>query len=196
MTNPNASRSTVRASLALVTMLVLGTLGACASTGPRSTRATADDFDQLTTAIAQSLAASEFLKDRTPASEPMRIAIERATNLSTDLIPQSEQWWLMQRIRSSLPLRALSRDRAISFVIPAEQAEHLKQAGFELAGAVDQRAPTHVMAATIRSITRTADDHRTDLYAADYTITDLAAGEVVWTGSFVFKRAAVGKAWD
>lgn len=196
MIHAHASRSVLRTCPGVLAMLIIGVLGACAATGPRSTRATADDFDQLTTAIARSLASSDFLKDRTPTSEPMRIAIERVTNLSSDLIPQSEQWWLMQRIRSSLPLLALSKDRAISFVIPAEQAGHLRDRGVELADAVDGRDPTHVMAATIRSITRTSDDHRTDLYAADYTITDLATGEVAWSGSFVFKRAAVGKAWD
>lgn len=185
-----------RVAWAIVPVALWAMLGACAAAGPQSTRATADDLDQLTIEIAASLLASDFLANRSPTSPPIRIAIERVTNLSSDLIPESEQWWLMQRIRSSVSLQSLSGDKAIRFVIPAEHLAELRNRGGELVEAAHERDPTHTMSATIRSITRMANGHRTDLYATEYQITDLTTGEPVWTDSFIFKRAAFGRAWD
>lgn len=169
----------------------------CASAPGRasSTRLTADDLQQITAEMAARLRTSEFLAGRTPESPPIAVAIQRVTNLSSDLIPVSEQWWLMERVRSSLPIVELGRARSFVFLIPAERLEELRALGFE-AGVGSERAPTHVMDAVFRSVTRSAAAHRTDLYVCEYRITDLASGELAWADSFEFKRAAFGRSWD
>ncbi|MCA9273404.1 MAG: hypothetical protein KDA31_10185 [Phycisphaerales bacterium] len=172
-------------------------LPACASApgGASSTRLTVDDIEEITTQMSAKLRASEFLAARGADSAPMTIAIQRVTNLSSDVIPVSEQWYLMDRVRNSLPIIELGRDRNLAFVIPAERLEELRALGFD-AGAAANRAPTHVMDAVFRSATRSGQAHRTDFYLCEYRITDLETGALAWADSFEIKRAAFGRSWD
>lgn len=172
-------------------------LPACASApgGRSSTRLTADDLQVITSEMADKLRSSDFLNARTPDSPPIGIAIQRVTNLSSDMIPISEQWWLMERVRNDLPIVQLGQERNLRFIVPAEQIENLRQLGFE-PGAFEGRQPTHVMDAVFRSVTRSGDNARTDLYMCEYRITSLATGELAWADSFEFKRAAFGRSWD
>lgn len=188
------TRATV-AMLALCALVPL--LGACASAPGRasSTRLTADDLQEITAQMADKLRASDFLSDRTPESAPIGVAIQRVTNLSSDVIPISEQWWLMERVRNSLPITRLGQERNLAFIMPAERLEELRALGFET-GLMEGRQPTHVMDAVFRSVTRSADAHRTDLYMCEYRITRLDTGELAWADSFEFKRAAFGRSWD
>lgn len=185
------------AVVAIVAAAIPAGPAGCASApgGRSSTRLTADDLHEIASQMASRLRASEFLAGRGPDSEPMTIAIQRLTNLSSDVIPVGEQWWLMERVRAALPIVALGRERAIAFVIPAERAADLRMAGHEPA-ILSERAPTHTMDAVFRSVTRSGGDHRTDLYMCEYRITDLATGELAWADSFEFKRAAFGRSWD
>jgi hypothetical protein len=197
---PRATPPSGRWSLTIAIALGLG-LGAtatgCASApgGPSSTRLTADDLREITAQMATKLRASDFLGTRTPDSPPITVAIQRVSNLSSDVIPVSEQWWLMERVRNSLPIVELGKDRNFAFLIPAERLEELRALGFE-AGVGSQRNPTHVMDAVFRSVTRSADAARTDLYMCEYRITDITSGELAWADSFEFKRAAFGRSWD
>ena len=175
-------------------------LGACASPGA-STRLTLGDVEGLTASIGADLAASDVLAGRTPDSPKMVVAMDRAENLSSDIIPVSELWWLVERVRAALDGSALARERAVVFVIPAERAASIRaraeREGDELGAAfAEDRRPTHAMRATIRSVTRSGGADRTDLYAADYGLTDLATGETVWSASYLLKRTASGRAWD
>ncbi len=169
----------------------------CASApgGASSTRLTVDDLREITAQMAAKLRDSDFLVSRTPESEPITVAIQRVTNMSSDLIPQSEQWWLMERVRNSLPIIELGKQRNLAFLIPAERVEELRQLGFE-PGLMSERRPTHVMDAVFRSVTRSGGAARTDLYMCEYRITGIDTGELVWADSFEFKRAAFGRSWD
>lgn len=171
-------------------------LGGCATGSVRSTRLAAEDFADVAAAVAAQLAASEALRDRSPDDEPWIIAIDRVENLSSDVIAVSEQWWLMARLRASLPIQTLSRQRAIRFVIPAEHLARLRERDPELAEAASDRAATHRMGAVFRSVTRFGQGGRTDLYRVDFDLVDLSDGALEWSGSYEFKRLAFGRGWD
>ncbi len=182
--------------LAALSLGVAATMGACAST-QKSTRLTTDDVKELSVQIAASLAASDFLRERSPSSERLVVAIDRVENLSSDVVPVSEQWYLMERIRASTPIGSLGSQRNVAFVIPAAQLRQLKErVGAEAALAGAGRSPTHAMRGVLRSVTRSAGVDRTDLYSFETRVLDLASGNVIWSDSFEIKRAAVGKQYD
>jgi outer membrane murein-binding lipoprotein Lpp len=181
---------------AIVVLMALGLLAGCASTQTGSTRLTASDFADLAAAVAAELEASDAIAERSSADEPWIVAMDRVENLSGDFIPVSEQWWLMEKVRSALPMRAIGERYAIRFVIPVERLRELQALSPELAGAGSERAPTHALRAVIRSVERTGGGGRTDMYAADFQLVDLSSGEVVWSGRGEIKRVAFGRVWD
>jgi hypothetical protein len=174
-----------------VSLLVSG----CAA-ARQSTALTLDDMEVTAAELKTKLLDSNFMKGRGPDSPPIVIAIQKPQNLSRDIIPESEEWMLMQRIRQAAPIHELRQQKAIMFVIPAEQVSSGIDKGAFYQGDMDQRKPTHVMTATIRSATRQAQQHRTDLYQMELVIVELAGGEVVFQNSVEFKRVATGKAYD
>jgi hypothetical protein len=178
----------------LIAMLAAAAVFGCAA--KQSTRISVADLEETTAAVANKLRASDLLAQRTPDSPPMIVAIHKVENLTSDIIPEGDRWWMMQRVRASQPILTLSRDKNLRFVIPAE---HL-QAGIDRGNLEDDfakdRKPTHEMSATFLSATRAAGKHRTDAYLCEYRITDLASGSLVWTEIFEFKRAAFGKGYD
>lgn len=176
--------------------LALGAgLGGCAAP-PRTTAITVGDIQEVASEMAAKLAASDFLKDRGPDSPRMVIAIQKVENLTMDLIPESDRWYLMDKVRSSFSLQELSKQRNIAFVIPAEKLRAAREKGTLEGDFAAERAPTHEMTATFRSVTRAAALNRTDLYLCEYRITDLATGALDWSDAFEFKRAALGRAYD
>ena len=175
--------------------LGLAAVGGCAAPA-RTTTMTAQDLEETTAEMAARLRASDLLVNRTPDSPRMVIAINKVQNLSSDLIPEGEQWWLMERVRTSLPVVELGKQRNVAFVIPAEHLRGGQSRGTLDAEFASGRRPTHEMSATFRSGTRSAGKHRTDAYLVEYRITDLETGELAWVDTFEFKRAAVGLAYD
>jgi hypothetical protein len=184
-------------ALRLTAILLAATLVGCATA--RSTRVTVEDFSEMSNAMAQSLARSPWLDQRNPASEPITVSIEKVQNLSSDVMTQSEQWYVIQKLRSSLPITALWDQKAVRFVIPPEKQQLVRQDAALAPDAADygsQRRPTHLMSATFRSITRADATNRTDLYYCEFEILDLATRLPVWTDKFEFKRAAAGHVLD
>lgn len=171
-------------------------LGGCESGQVRTTRLAADDFADVANAVAAQLTASAALADRRPENPVWIVAIDRVENLSSDVIPVSEQWWLMAKLRASLPMRTLSQAKAVRFVIPAEHLKEVRARDPELAEAAPERAPTHRMGAVFRSVTRMGENGRTDLYRVDFDLVNLSDGELEWSGSYEFKRLAFGRSWD
>jgi len=171
----------------------------CATTGPQSTRMTADDFDAMIADMAAAFAQSEVVAGRTPNSPRWIITINKVQNLTSDAMTDAEQWAIMARLRSATPIRALWDQKNIRFVIPARRVQKMRDNPQLLS--VDQsfgskRRPTHEMSATFRSITRATATDRTELYYCEFEILDLAAGEPVWTDKFEYKRVAHGQVWD
>lgn len=188
------TRTVTLLALLAASACALSTLGGCAA--KQTTRIRVVDLEETTTVIADKLRASDFLAERSPASPQMVIAIQKVENLTTDLLPESDRWWMMQRVRASQPILALSRDRNIRFVIPAEHLREGMDRGNFDADFAANRSPTHEMTATFLSATRSAGKDRTDAYMCEYRVTDLSSGSLVWTEVFEFKRAAFGKGYD
>jgi len=195
----DATRIRWRASLLTLTMLVLT---ACA-TG-ESTRLRAEDMEDATQEMAQSLATSSFLVERTPESPPVYLVINKVENLTSDLIPPAEQWMLMARLESSLPIINLGKRKNVRFLLPPEQYDTLKRAGYT--GVLDPKPPTatHVMSAVFRDSSRLVRDKESDslvnrranYYLMQYTIHNVQTRQIEWTGQFEFKREAKGLAVD
>jgi hypothetical protein len=180
---------------AFLLLLPLPLLTACSS-GPKTTVLTTGDLDATTADMAAKLASSKFLAARNAESPKMTIAISKVENLSSDIISEGEEWMLVQKVRDSLALVELGKQRNIAFVIPAEHLKAGQARGNLDADFAKGRKPTHEMDATFRSATRSKGTDRTDAYLVEYRITTLATGELVWDESFEFKRVAKGLSYD
>ena len=183
----------------LVLSLCLLTLTGCA-TAPQSSRMTTEDFTDMSEAMAQSLARSSALRDRTPQSEPWVISIDRVQNLTKDIITESERWYVIQRLRSSLPIRAMSQQKNITFIMPKERLDALRSNPkidvSDDANLGSQRTPTHQMTGKFIGSERATSLQRTDSYFCEFEIMNLATGVPEWTDKFEYKRDAVGHVWD
>ncbi len=169
---------------------------------PNSSRLTQGDLDATVNAMAASLAASDFLAGRNATSSPIVIVTNRVQNLTDDIIPVAEQWMLIARVQTTLPIRVMGDQKNIRFVIPPERYEQLLAHGFS-EDASKGLEPTHVMAATFLSARRAGaknknglTDSRLNYYYLEYSIFDLSGREILWSDAFEFKRSAFGKVID
>ena len=190
----------VRGVFAVLLLATLLAPAGCGASGGTSTRMTADDLHELAAQMAQKLAASDALKQRGPDSEPWVVSFDKALNLSSDLITDSERWYVVHKVQSSLPLQALSQQKNLTFVMPAERLRALRRdPNLDIAADPNfgaQRRPTHQMTATFRSITRADALNRTEAYYIEFELLDLRSGEPEWIDKFEYKRAATGHIWD
>ena len=190
----------LRQALSIMAIILVTVLGSFGCAGPaRTTRLTVDDLNAISTEIAQQLAAADVFASRSPESPRWVIAIRKVENLTSDVMGQAERWYIMERIRAQTPVAALWRERNMRFVIPEEQRRAVRERfeiQLEAPGFGDERAPTHVMEGTFRSVTRAVSRGRTELYYFEATLLDLATGQPVWSGTFEYKRDARGHVWD
>ncbi len=194
-----APRCSTRPATALL-LLVSAAIGGCASSAtPRSTRLTVDDLEHVSREFAASLLASDVMRDRGPDSPLWVVSIERVLNLSRDVMSPGEQWFVMNHLRASLPVRQMRQEKNIIFVLPAEGArrahEYAQQHGLETAPLAERR-PTHVMSATFRSAVRQDEKGATELYYCEFEIRRIGDRELVWKDDVAFKRIARGHIWD
>ncbi len=188
-----------RAPLFLVVLLLAGCASAPVS---RSTRMTVEDLEEMSAQMSQSLAASDAFRTRTATSEPWVISIDKAMNLSSDIMTESERWYVIQKLRSTLPIRALGQQRNVTFVIPKERLDAMRaNPKLDVSGDPNfgaQRKPTHQMTATFRSLTRANQEGtgRTESYYCEFEIMEFATGVPVWNDKFEYKRGATGHIWD
>ncbi len=179
-------------------VVAVSLLAACTPKPARHTRLEAEDLEALVHHMVQSLAASDFLRQRTVRSSPIRIVIDKVENLSSDIVTEAEQWMVMARVRGAMPLMEFSRTKNIAFQITPQRYETLRQAGFVDDLGTDE-APTHAMAATFRSLRRAGTsrggrttDLRADTYYLEFRITDVRTRALVWVDEFSFTRQARG----
>ncbi len=175
--------------------LIVGLAG-CAGSGGGSSRLDNEDFIEFAASAGESLRASQQVRERNEGSEAWFVALTDPVNLSSDVISEGERWSIMERLKDSMPLASLRAERNISFVIPREVADRLEGIESDWQLAMGDRAPSHTLEATIRSVTRRAHEQRADLYSFQMSIVDVSSGEVVWSDDLLLKRAAVGRAWD
>lgn len=165
---------------------------------PRLTLLTLEDYnfiaDELAARLQTSIATGP-LAERNRESPAMDIAIQRVENLTSVLLPANVKLHLMERVKDSLP-KPLLNDKNMCFVISAELAQAGQRSGKFEAGAFAERAPTHVMTAQFRSVTRIAEKERTESYLCDYEILELASGQLGWSDQVEFKRWARGRLGD
>lgn len=168
--------------------------GGCAAP-PTSTRLEVQDIEYTASELSSRLSESDWLRDRTPDSPRVVVAITKVENLSSDVIPEADRWYIMTRLRQTQGVEQLRRLRNIVFVVPLE---HLggAQASEADRDVAEGRRPTHEMSATFRSSTRAAGLDRTDAYLCELRITDLTTRELAWTGIVEFKKVAHGKSYD
>lgn len=183
--------------LPLILAMLALTLTGCADP-PRSTRLTLGDIQETSQRMVASLAGSDWLTGRGPDSPPIRIVIDKVENLTSDVIPEAEQWMYVAKVAGALPVQELGRKRNITFQITPRRQRALEERGFEVDLAAAE-PPTHVLTATFLSATRAGSakaerpaDERSDRYYLSYQILDLASREVVWEDRFEFQRAASG----
>ena len=174
-------------------MTVVGVI-ACSSP-PQTTRMTADDLEVISRELASGVAVSQAVIERTPDSPLWIVSIDKVQNLSSDVMTESEQWSVVQRLRGTLPVQALWKQKNIRFVIPPERRQALETIDeFERYGA--QRKPTHQMTVTFRSLTRADEANRTELYYCEFELFELTSSQLIWSDKFEYKRAAAGHLWD
>lgn len=187
----------VAAVLAVVALAVgLVGCGAPPKESGQTTGITVDDMQEITAQIAEKLGKCDFLATRTPQSPPLSITINKVLNYTSDVIRESDRWYLMYRVIDSFSIKTLSREKNISLVIPAERLSELRGKVRAEGPIGEKRKPTHVMEATFRSTTFLVGENRTDAYYCQYSIVEVASGERVWSDRFEFKRAAVGRAYN
>ena len=182
-------------------IVVLATTMACSCTTLRSTtRLADDDLEQVSREMAQSLAASDFLAQRRPDAPPVAIVIDHVENLSSDVLTVSEQWMLVARVRSALPIRTMAETKNVHFLLPPERWKMLVDAGYVApeAAATPLHRATHLMSARLRSLHRAGarihkvTDVRAEVYSFAFQIVALPSRELAWADTFEFKREARG----
>lgn len=180
-----------RGLLASMLCVLASCLCACGSGAPKSSRLEVGDIEHTAKELAAKLSESDFLRGRSADSPRVVIAITRVENLSADVIPEADRWYLMARVRDSQGVQELRRLRNVVFILPG---------AYERSNSADdppaERRPTHEMLATLHSATRTAGKDRTDAYLCEMRITSLDTGEIVWSGLVEFKKTAFGKSYD
>lgn len=202
MIRPSVPSRTCLAMGAMVSAAIVASLAlpGCGNQR-RSTRLTIGDFEAAHQKVAAALAQSDWLRSRTPDGPPWIIVINRVTNLTSDVLNEPEMWMVMARLRASLPIQQLSNRWNIKFHITPERFDALRSAGYEGELPVPE-TPTHVLAATFRSATRSwtatgkVTDRREEYYYLEFHATDLRTRETVWSDSFEFRRNAVGNVID
>ena len=193
-------RSYARFTLALTFALpVVFFLNNCGGPGNQTTRMTTEDFQEMAAQMSQSLAMDDNFRNRTAQSEPWVISIDKTQNLSSDVITESERRYVVQKMRSSLPIRTMGEQKNVKFVIPAEQLQRMRndpRLDVKDDPNFQRTTPTHQMTATFRTVTRADATNRTDLYYCEFHLYNLKTGEQDWTDKFEYKRAAAGHIWD
>lgn len=165
---------------------------------PQSTRLTPGDLQDTAGAMAQSLAADAAIAQRDAASEPWVVSMERVQNLTNDPMTPAEGWYLVRRLRASLPLRSLGEAKNIRFVLPPEGVAALRDdaAAEGLYDFAQARQPTHTLGGRLESLTRVIEKGRTDSYLGTFQLVDLGSGEPTWQDRFEIKRNAIGSVRD
>ena len=183
---------------AVLALLLFGALGC---TPQRSSRIQVDDYLEMSDAMAQSLRQSDAFAQRSADSTPWVVSFDKVLNLSSEIMPQGEQWYVVASIRAAQPINSLWNDKRVAFVIPAQYA--IDQRGTLDAERADkgfgtERGVTHTITSTFRSVTRVGEDGkgRTDVYACEFQMLDLNTNVPVWIDTFEFKRTATGSVRD
>lgn len=181
---------------AALSVLTLAFLPACSSPtatrGGASTLFTIADIDEVVEQMAARLASSSFMLQRNPGSEPISLTLTKPVNYTNDVIRDGDRWTLIQNVMNSPTMQTVTRERNVKIIIPREFFDQLQRNSADARDMNTDRKPTHVMDSTLRTITRSGGDARTDQYECTYAVSALATGEILWQDVFKIKRLAYG----
>ncbi|HRJ49376.1 MAG: hypothetical protein KF787_06890 [Phycisphaeraceae bacterium] len=195
-------------SMRVATLFFLVVLAAgCASAGKsRTSRLTAGDILETAASVRQSLANDPWLSGRGNESPPIRLGISEAVNKSNDRLATSDRWALTALVVYDRSVQSLLESRNVRVHLPEETQAMLGRMGIGSdgapAGAVGGDAPTHVLLADVRSISRqgsaasSVSDERYDLYVIDYRVAELTSGRIEWSHAAQVARRAFGTVAD
>lgn len=178
----------------IVCVAMLGAAAACSPPRQANTRLDSVDLVAMTDRMAMSLLASDMLAGRDEQSPRWVVSVDRVTNRTSDVIPHRELWAFMARLRALLNQSPELRRRNVVFVLSPDQAAALNQRQGDDAGA--RARPTHVLAATFRSLTQDTRTVRSDTYLCAFQFIDLASDEIRWEDSYEVKRTVLRDEWD
>jgi hypothetical protein len=190
-------------------LCILGAFALGGCTGGGSTRLTTADMQSMAREVSAKLTASDFMRGRDASSERMQIALTRPENLTDDVMPHRELWFLMAMVRADADLIELGRQKNFIVIIPADSLADMRESTspttpLREGSAFFLRDASHTMHATLRNATRTstevasraADFARSDVYLIDFRLQAVATGELLWTDSVELKRQALGRSFD
>jgi hypothetical protein len=188
----------VKTVACLVASLVALALSAgCSSSTAHTTRLSASDYRFTIEETKKQLLESDMFRDRNSASPKMTVTVDKVINLTSDIIPEGEQWGFVWSVWSDPSVQSMARSKNIATQVRPDIVERLQ---VRIAGTSDGiQLPTHLMSATFDSATRTSKerksgwiDSRLDRYQMIYHITDVRTGEVVWNSIVEFAKEADG----
>jgi hypothetical protein len=155
------------------------------------------DLIDMTDRMARSFATHEAISRRTPQDEPWVISIDRVVNHTNEVIPEREKWLYVARLRALLAQTDLAKDRHVLWVMPPERWAMVQEEVGEGDAPPDMRLrPTHVLTAEFSALTNTSGRGRSDAYLAEYHLTNLDTGAIVWSDRWEVKRAVSGRTYD
>lgn len=199
---PRCRRAWGRCLAHLPLVVLLMALSACGSGPARTTDFTQDDLDVTVNEMAASLAASDFLNERTADSPRIVLVTNQVRNLTDNIMTTTERWMLIARLQSTMPIRTMADQKNIVFVLPPERLADLRRNGFDRELPVGLE-PTHVMTATFYSSQRAAREGgdkitsvKSNFYYLEYSITAVDSREILWSDAFEFGREARGNIID
>ncbi len=207
MTMRLSYRNAVSAIAVATVVGVAGLLAGCEGGGPKTTRLQAADLQVAAGSVAEQLAASDFMKTRGPDAPPILLALEPATNASSDRLSRVDRLGIVTRVAYSPAMQDLFRAKNVGMRVYQQDEGTIRRYGMgDPAVMASLRAgekPTHLMRAEVRTLTRQAGEGaknpaalRSDTYLINYTIVELQTGRVQWSGDYDFQRFARGLTAD
>ncbi len=193
------ARCIVTCVLVCIVAAAAGSVTGCASApgrGPGQTTAlTVSDIDEVTASIIEQLVEKPVFQDRTEQTPELLITFANAINLSDDLIPDRQRWYLMLRVADAFTATAFAKQRNIVMIIPAERLRRLQRTVWTAQPVGDDRLPTHIITAEINNLQRGDARTRTDQYIFRFIVSELQTGTVLASARVQITRQAFGKIW-
>lgn len=174
---------------------------------PRTTRLQAADLEVAAGTVAEQLAASPFMSSRGADAPPILLALEPATNASSDRLSRVDRLGIVTRVAYSPAMQELFRAKNVGMRVYQQDEGTIRRYSMGdpkiMAALRAGEQPTHLLRAEVRSLTRQAGEGsrepstlRADTYLIAYSIVELKTGRVEWTGDYDFKRYAKGLTVD
>jgi len=147
--------------------------------------------------LSESFAHDEIINSHTVEDQPWVVSISDIVNNTQQVIPESERWLYVARLRSRLAQSDCSARHNIIWVIPPKGIQRVDNENAGSSSLAEQRmAPTHLLTGEFVALTITSHTGRADTYICDFQLINLQTGLIVWEDAWEVKRYAVGMTYD